>query len=105
MNWLIELFLPIVGVFSPERVAAYRLNRMHEEALIEDARFNAMSVGERLHRIYIRGKRISVRKVGEMLGVDRPRTVRGINQTKRVLLSEYGFVLKPSYNPKMAFIA
>lgn len=105
MNWLIELFLPIVGIFSPEWVVEYRLNRMYEEALIEDARFNSMTVDERLHRIHLRRKRISVRKLGEMLGIDRPRTARGRIETGRRIRLEHGFTLEPSHNPKMVFIA
>ena len=102
-NTLIELFPTFIGLFAPKVVEEHELGKAHEEAIVKDILFAENLASFRLRDLAESGKRISIRVLGQMIGVARPRAHAGRAETKRQSRM-YGFLLKPSHNRKMFYV-
>lgn len=102
-NTLIELFPTFIGLFAPKMVEGHELDKAHDEAIADDILFVEGRIFRQLRDLAESGKRISIRVLGQMLEVARPRAQAGRAETKRQSYI-YGFTLKPSRNPKMYFV-
>ncbi len=102
-NTLIELFPTFIGLFAPKMVEEHELGKAYDEAIAIDILFTDNLAFFRLRGIEESGKRISIRVLGQILGVKRPRSHSGRAETKRQSRL-CGFTLKPSHNPKICFV-